>query len=75
MGENEIIAARNDRNRACAKLAQLVHTGRVRRHVYAVELDPTDREELFGSQAAGSAGPPENLDLLAHARASSPVMR
>ncbi|MCY4501817.1 MAG: hypothetical protein OXE57_09685, partial [Alphaproteobacteria bacterium] len=47
----------------------------VRRHVYAVELDPTDREELFGSQAAGSAGPPENLDLLAHARASSPVMR
>jgi hypothetical protein len=59
--EDEIVAARQDRYRARAEALQLGAAGRIGEDVDRFELDPTDREKLFQSQAAGSARLPERL--------------
>jgi len=59
--EDELIAARQDRDRSRAKTLELGPTGRISEDIDRFELDPTDREKLFQSQAAGSPGLPERL--------------
>jgi hypothetical protein len=59
--EDEIVAARQDGDRARAKALQLSTAGCVSEDINRFELDPTDREKLFESQAARSTRLPECL--------------
>jgi hypothetical protein len=59
--EDELVAARQDRDRTGADPRQLGSPGRVFKNIDRLELDPTDREKLLESQAAGSARLPERL--------------
>src|SRR5207253_1970928 len=61
LGKHEFVAARQYRQRAGAQTLQLGAAGRVLQHVDRFELDRTDREKLFESQAAGSTRLPERL--------------
>jgi hypothetical protein len=61
LGEDELVAARQNGNRACAQALQLGPAGRISEDIDRFELDPTDREKLFESQAAGSTRLPERL--------------
>src|SRR5712691_6511646 len=62
--EDKFVAARQNRDRARAEALQLRPPGRVFQHIDRLELDPTDREKLLESQAAGSARLPERLQWL-----------
>jgi hypothetical protein len=59
--EDKPVAARQDRDRACTETRQLGPSLRVFQDVDRFELDPTDREKLLESQAAGSTRLPERL--------------
>ena len=59
--EDELVAARQYRDRACAEARQLGPPFRVFEDIDRLELDPTDREKLLESQAAGSTRLPERL--------------
>ena len=59
--KDKFVAARQDRDRACAEALQFGSPGGVFQHIDRLELDPTDREKLLESQAAGSARLPERL--------------
>jgi hypothetical protein len=61
LGEDELIAARQDRDRARAEALEFGPPGRISENVDRFELDPTDREKLLESQAAGSPRLPERL--------------
>ena len=68
--KDELVAARQHRNRTRAEALQLGPAGGVFEDIDRLELDPTDREKLLESQAAGSARLPERLQWcsLGHAR-------
>jgi hypothetical protein len=59
--EDELVAPRQDRDRARADTRQLSPSGWVFENVDRLELDPTDREKLLESQTAGSTRLPERL--------------
>ena len=59
--KDKFVAARQDRDRARAEALQFGSPGGVFQHIDRLELDPTDREKLLESQAAGSARLPERL--------------
>jgi hypothetical protein len=59
--KDELIAARQDGDRARAEALELGPTGRISEDIDRFELDPTDREKLLEPQAAGSPGLPERL--------------
>jgi hypothetical protein len=59
--EDELVAPRQDRDRARADPRQLSPSGWVFENVDRLELDPTDREKLLESQTAGSTRLPERL--------------
>jgi hypothetical protein len=61
LSEDELVTARQDRDRTRAKALQLGPAGGVFKDIDRFELDPTDREKLFQSQAAGSARLPERF--------------
>jgi hypothetical protein len=61
LGEDKVVTARQNRNRTGAEALQLGPTGGISEDIDRFELDPTDREKLFESQAAGSARLPERL--------------
>ena len=59
--EDELVAARQDRDRTGAETRQFGPPFRVFEDIDRLELDPTDREKLLESQAAGSTRLPERL--------------
>jgi hypothetical protein len=59
--EDELIAARQDGDRARTEALEFGPTGWISEDVDRFELDPTDREKLLESQAAGSPRLPERL--------------
>jgi hypothetical protein len=61
LGENPVVAAREDGYRAGAQASQFRQTGGVFKNVDRIELDPTDREKLFEFQATRSTRLPESL--------------
>ena len=66
LGEDETVAPRHDRYRACAETGEFVEPARIRHHVDRLELDPTDREVFLDPEAARSVRLPEHLDRLVH---------
>ena len=61
LGEDPVVASRQDGDGTRTQPSQLGQTGGAFKNVDRLELDPTDREKLFQSQAAGSARLPECL--------------
>jgi hypothetical protein len=74
--EDELIAARQNGDRARAEALELGTTGGISEDVDRFELDPTDREKLLESQAAGSPRLPERLQRrhFGHVALRSPMM-
>ncbi len=66
LGEDELIAARDDGHRACAKPLEFLQAGLVGEDVDRCELDPTDREVFFNPETARSMRLPEDLDWSSH---------
>ena len=64
--EHELVAARQDRDRARAQPPQFGAAFGVFEDIDRFELDPTDREKLLESQAAGSPRLPERLQCGGH---------
>ena len=66
LGDDEFVTARDHGQGTRAEAAQQFLGFLVFQHVDRLELDPTDREEFFYPEAAGSVRLPEYFDRLGH---------